>query len=152
MEMSLQPSEEIVGIDPSYQWNLPHGAKGKPRRKIRSVWYFALPLTSAHRSGHSGYGHIIEGAGGQERYLNEGTVYPHASLIEMITYQQRCFPDITWQYTDLSHRTWSDVRAAIADHPPDVAAFTVYTATALWAFIVAAELKRVNPRTTLAQP
>jgi len=34
MEMSLQPSEEIVGIDPSYQWNLPHGAKGKPRRKF----------------------------------------------------------------------------------------------------------------------
>lgn len=28
---------------------------------------------------------------------------------------------------------------------PDVAAFTVYTATALWAFIVAAEIKRVNP-------
>ncbi|UNO40264.1 hypothetical protein [Streptomyces sp. MST-110588] len=64
----------------------------------------------------------------------------------MITYQERCFPGIDWRYMDLSHVSWTEVRAAIAADPPDVAALTVYTSTALWAFIVAAEIKRVNPR------
>lgn len=143
--MSLQPAQEVVGADPRYNWELPLPRAGRPGRRIRSVWYFGLPLTSAHRGGHSGGGALIDGVGGQERYLNEGTVYPHAALVEMITYQKLCFPEISWRYDDLSHSTWPEVQAAIAADPPDLAAFSVYSATALWAFIVAAEIKRNKP-------
>jgi radical SAM superfamily enzyme YgiQ (UPF0313 family) len=144
MEMSLQPSEEIVGVDTRYQWSFPLPPSGSARG-VRSVWYVGLPLTSAHRGGHSGGGPLLDGMQGQERYLNEGTVYPHAALVEMITYQQRCFPDMAWRYIDLSHSPWSRVKASIAADPPDVVAITVYTMTTLWAFIVAAEVKRINP-------
>ncbi|WP_438290514.1 B12-binding domain-containing radical SAM protein [Streptomyces sp. HUAS TT7] len=143
--MSLQPVEEVVGVDGRYQWVLPLPETAAPTSRIRSVWYFALPLTSAHRGGHSGGGATIPGVGGQERYENEGSVYPHAGLMEMITYQVRCFPEIDWRHFDMSHVPWPEVRAAIEADPPDVAAFTVYTSTSLWAFIVAAEIKRVNP-------
>ncbi len=143
--MSLKPTAEVVGVDPRYQWEFPLPNSGRPARKIRSVWYLGLPLTSAHRGGHSGGGPLLEGVHGQERYRNEGTVYPHAALVEMLTYQEAYLPDVAWRYIDLSHTTWDDVKAAIADDPPDVAAITVYTVTTLWAFIVAAEIKRVNP-------
>jgi radical SAM superfamily enzyme YgiQ (UPF0313 family) len=142
--MGLEPVEEIVGDDARYSWELPLFQAGPPSRKIRSVWYFGLPLTSAHRGGHSGGGALIQGVGGQERYENEGTVYPHAGLLEMITYQEICFPGMAWRYIDMSHQSWPEVRAAISDDPPDVVALTVYTATAYWALIVAAEVKRVN--------
>jgi radical SAM superfamily enzyme YgiQ (UPF0313 family) len=144
--MNLMPIEEPVGIDGRYNWNLPLRNPGTPQdRRIRSVWYFALPLTSAHRGGHSGGGAPIEGAGEQDRYANEGTVYPHAALLEMITYQEFCFPDAEWRYIDLSHEPWHQIRAEMAANPPDVVAITVYTSTAPWAFIVAAEVKLINP-------
>ncbi|MFD0501241.1 MULTISPECIES: B12-binding domain-containing radical SAM protein [Streptomyces violaceusniger group] len=146
--MELKPAEEIVGVDTRYLWTLPLPGAGSPAADagVGSVWYFALPLTSAHRGGHSGGGALIPGVDGQERYRNEGTVYPHAGLVEMITYQRRCFPELAWRYVDMSHVPWAEVRAAIEADPPDVAAFSVYTSTALWAFIVAAEIKRVNPK------
>lgn len=157
--MGLEPVEEVVGIDGRFQWEFPPpggtgagtgmgsgtGSGPRPASAALSVWYFALPLTSAHRGGHSGGGALVDGVDGQERYRNEGTVYPHSGLVEMITYQERYLPELAWKYLDLSHVPWDEVRAAIAADPPDVAAFTVYTATALWAFIVAAEIKRVNP-------
>lgn len=142
---TLQPAEEMVFVDPRYNWELPLEKAGPPTSKIRSVWYVGLPLTSAHRGSHSGGGALIEGVGGQERYLNEGTVYPHASLVELLTYHQLCFPSISWKYLDLSHHRWSEIREMIQHDPPDVAAFSIYTATYLWALIVAAEIKRVNP-------
>ncbi len=145
MEMSLHPSEEAVGIDGRYQWALPLPAARRPARQLSSVWYFALPLTSAHRGGASGGGADIEGVDGQERYRNEGCVYPHAALVEMMTYQHRCFPGMTARYIDMSHVQWPEVQAMIESDPPEVAALSAYTATALWAFIVAAEVKRVNP-------
>jgi radical SAM superfamily enzyme YgiQ (UPF0313 family) len=144
--MSLQPVEEVVGEDVRYNWQLPLATTASPQdKRIRSIWYFGLPLTSAHRGSHSGGGAPIDGAGEQQRYANEGTVYPHAGLLEMITYQELCFPEIEWRYVDLSHRPWPEVREELAIDPPDVIAVTVYTATALWAFIVAAEVKRINP-------
>jgi radical SAM superfamily enzyme YgiQ (UPF0313 family) len=144
--MTLQPVEEIVWTDPQYNWQLPLDQAGASNQKLRSVWYIGLPLTSAHRGSHSGGGAFIEGVGGQERYANEGTVYPHAALVDMITYHAICFPAIDWRYIDMSHVGWQEMRAQIQDNPPDVVAFTVYTATALWALIVAAEIKRVNPK------
>ncbi len=144
----LKPTEEIIDIDPSYNWTLPLRNFAKPSRTIKSVWYLALPISSAHRGGHSGGGALIEGIDGQERYLNEGTVYPHSSLVELITYHQTCFPFslIPWKYIDLSHDSWFELRELISNSPPDVAAFSVYTSTAIWAYIVAAEIKRINPR------
>jgi len=144
--MGLEPIEEVVGSDVRYNWELPLPAYDSRRsRRIRSVWYLALPLTSAHRGGHSGGGAPVQDGGEQDRYANEGTVYPHAGLLEMITYQDLCFPEIEWRYVDLSHQPWPEVREALAADPPDVVALTVYTATALWAFIVAAEVKRISP-------
>ncbi|MBF6329594.1 B12-binding domain-containing radical SAM protein [Nocardia transvalensis] len=145
MRMTLEPAEEKVGVDSRYSWQLPLPATNPPQRKLRSVWYVGLPLTSAHRGGHSGGGALIEGVGGQDRYRNEGSVYPHAGLMEIVTYHVRCFPEVPWRYLDMSHVGWTDVQAQIASNPPDVAAFTVYTSTAPWAYIVAAEIKRVNP-------
>ncbi|GAA4826330.1 hypothetical protein GCM10023220_70400 [Streptomyces ziwulingensis] len=124
----------------------PEERERERERDVRSVWYVGLPLTSAHRGSHSGGGALVEGAGDQARYANEGTVYPHASLVEMITYQSVCFPGVDWSYLDLSHLPWEEVRARIHADPPDVAAFTVYSSTAMWAYIVAGEIKRVNPR------
>ncbi|MGK5550591.1 B12-binding domain-containing radical SAM protein [Actinomadura kijaniata] len=144
MKMSLEPLREFVGADPRYQWDYPCPGVTNPPRRIRSVWYFGLPLTSAHRDAHAG-GVQLGAAPGEEGHPNEGSAYPHASLVEMITYQVRCFPDIAWRYIDMSHEQWEQVRIAINEDPPDVAAFTVYTATTLWAMIVAAEIKRVNP-------
>lgn len=146
--MSLEPSEETVSADDfRYVWSHPVDRPVSELRtkRLDTVWYVALPLTSAHRGSHSGGGALIEGAGDQQRYANEGTVYPHASLVEMITYQNTFFPRLNWQYLDMSHVEWEDVRARIHADPPDVAAFTVYTSTAMWAYIVAAEIKRVNP-------
>jgi radical SAM superfamily enzyme YgiQ (UPF0313 family) len=147
MEMSLQPSEEVVGVDTRYQWEypLPARAAAGPAARVRSVWYVGLPLSSAHRGSHHGGGALIEGIDGQEKYRNEGCVYPHAGLVEMITYHQRYVPDVAWRYIDMSHYQWPEVRAAISEDPPDVIALSVYTATAVWAMIVAAEVKRVNP-------
>jgi hypothetical protein len=146
--MRLEPYEEVVGESARYNWRLPLPGDGvtPPGRRLRSVWYIGLPLTSAHRGSHSGGGAPIPGVGGQDRYLNEGTVYPHASLVEMITYHHLCFPLLDWRYLDLSHHDWDQIAAEIAECPPDVAAFSVYTATAPWAYIVAAAIKRANPR------
>jgi hypothetical protein len=149
--MTLEPTEELVQVTPRYSWELPLQSTstknaGRPLGNARSVWYIGLPLTSAHRGSHSGGGALIEGVEGQERYRNEGTVYPHASLVEMITYHARCFPSVPWRYLDMSHTTWPEMRAEIRNNPPDVAAFSVYTATAMWALIVAAEIKSANPR------
>ncbi|MGC4788104.1 B12-binding domain-containing radical SAM protein [Micromonospora sp. DT178] len=146
MKMSLQPVQEFVGADPRYHWDYPSPGAVNPLRKLGSVWYFGLPLTSAHRDAHNAGDALGEGLTEEDRYRNEGSVYPHASLVEMITYQARCFPDIAWRYMDMGHLGWPEVRAAINEDPPDVAAFSVYTATTLWAMIVAAEIKRVNPK------
>ncbi|MFI6757529.1 B12-binding domain-containing radical SAM protein [Micromonospora sp. NPDC050417] len=145
--MNLEPVEELVSAgDTRYNWTYPVDVpSAEPRSTLRTVWYVGLPLTSAHRGSHSGGGALIDGAGDQARYANEGTVYPHASLVEMITYQSECFPELDWRYLDLSHLDWHEVRARIQSDPPDVAAFTVYSSTAMWAYIVAAEIKRVNP-------
>ena len=146
--MRLEPYQEVVGTGPAYRWRLPLPGGGEPApggRRLRSVWYIGLPLTSAHRGSHSGGGALIPGVSGQERYLNEATVYPHASLVEMITYHHVCFPVIDWRYLDLSHHDWADIAAEIEETPPDVAAFSVYTATAPWAYIVAAAIKKANP-------
>jgi radical SAM superfamily enzyme YgiQ (UPF0313 family) len=146
--MRLEPYEEAVGETGRYRWQLPLDAAGEASasaRRLRSVWYIGLPLTSAHRGSHSGGGALVPRLGGQERYLNEGTVYPHASLVEMITYHLLCFPLVDWRYLDLSHHNWADISEEIAESPPDVAAFSVYTATAPWAYIVAAAIKRANP-------
>lgn len=146
MMMSLEPTEEVVGVDRRYNWQLPIPSAGSSRgRKVRSVWYVGLPLTSAHRGSHSGGGAPVPGAGNQGRYDNEGTVYPHAGLLEMITYQQLCFPDLAWRYVDLSHQPWPDIQEELSLDPPDVIAISVYTATALWAYVIAASAKRVNP-------
>ena len=142
MRMSLEPAEETLGSDARYRWDLRVPDQARPNRTIRSVWYVGLPLTSAHRSDHSAGGPLSEDT---DKYLNEGTVYPHAALVEMITYQQRYLPDVAWRYLDMSHLRWVEVRDAIREDPPDVVAFSVYTATALWALIVAAEVKRANP-------
>src|SRR5690348_18014907 len=81
--MGLEPIEEVVGSDVRYNWELPLPAYDSRRsRRIRSVWYLALPLTSAHRGGHSGGGAPVQDGGEQDRYANEGTVYPHAGLLE----------------------------------------------------------------------
>ncbi|MFF4244893.1 B12-binding domain-containing radical SAM protein [Streptomyces sp. NPDC001822] len=146
--MSLEPVEELVSAtDSRYVWTYPVDRPGPEIRaeRHRTVWYVGLPLTSAHRGSHSGGGALIDEAGDQSRYANEGTVYPHSALVEMITYQDRFFPHLDWHYLDMSHLDWEDVRARIRSDPPDVAAFTVYSSTAMWAYIVAAEIKRVNP-------
>lgn len=146
--MQLEPYQEVVGETGRYNWRLPlpGDGTGTGGRRLRSVWYIGLPLTSAHRGSHSGGGALVPGVDGQERYRNEATVYPHASLVEMITYHHLCFPLLDWRYLDLSHADWDRVAAEIADSPPDVAAFSVYTATAPWAYIVAAAIKQANPR------
>ncbi|MFE7750948.1 B12-binding domain-containing radical SAM protein [Streptomyces sp. NPDC057428] len=146
--MSLEPVEELVSAtDSRYVWTYPvdQPVSEPQTKKLQTVWYVGLPLTSAHRGSHSGGGALIDEAGDQSRYANEGTVYPHSSLVEMITYQDKCFPHLDWHYLDMSHLDWEDVRGRIQSDPPDVAAFTVYSSTAMWAYIVAAEIKRVNP-------
>ncbi len=145
----LEPAFEKVGIDPSFNWTLPLRVAKAPTKKINSVWYMALPISSAHRGGHSGGGALIEGIGGQERYANEGTAYPHAALVEQITYHQMCFPETAARYVDLSHENWEDLSRQIREDPPDVAAITVYTATAIWAYVVAAEIKKANPNSII---
>ncbi|WP_411089586.1 B12-binding domain-containing radical SAM protein [Streptomyces sp. 061-3] len=145
--MNLEPVEELVSsADSRYFWcdrsTFP-AIDGSPRKK--KVWYVALPLTSAHRGSHSGGGATLAEAGDQSRYANEGTVYPHASLIEMITYQEEFFPAHAWEYIDLSHVGWETVQERLAADPPDVVAMSVYSATATWSLILAAELKRVKP-------
>ena len=91
MDMTLEPQWEEVGIDGRYNWRLPLTSRPE-HAGPRAVWYVGLPLTSAHRDSHSGGGALIPGVVGQERYLNEGTVYPYASLMELITYHVACFP------------------------------------------------------------
>jgi radical SAM superfamily enzyme YgiQ (UPF0313 family) len=145
----LVPTAETVGIDSRYNWVLPLRKAEATSRKITQVWYVALPISSAHRGDHSGGGAVLPGVGGQERYANEGSVYPHASLVELITYQAACFPAISWRYIDLSHENWSNIREQIRSDPPDVAAFSVYSATAIWAYIVAAEIKVANPKAVI---
>lgn len=143
--MGLEPAEERVEIDQKYSWELPLRFPAAPERRIRSVWYLGLPLSSAHRGSHSGGGALLAGVSGQERYQNEGTVYPHASLVELVTYHQLCFPEVPFRYIDLSHYSWEVLQEEIAENPPDVVAFSTYTATVRWAFIVAATIKRVKP-------
>lgn len=145
--MNLEPVEELVSsADSRYVWcdreTFPVTESATVRKK---VWYVALPLTTAHRGSHSGGGAFIAEAGDQSRYANEGTVYPHASLIEMITYQEMFFPAYDWEYIDVSHVGWESVQERLAAGPPDVVAMSVYSATATWSLILAAELKRVNP-------
>jgi radical SAM superfamily enzyme YgiQ (UPF0313 family) len=142
----LIPVAETVGVDSRYNWMLPLPNAGPASRKIALVWYVALPISSAHRGDHSGGGALLPGVGGQERYANEGSVYPHASLVELITYHAVCFPYIPWRYIDLSHESWINIREQIHREPPDVVAFSVYTSTAIWAYIVAAEIKAANPK------
>ncbi len=58
--MGLEPVEEVVGIDGRFQWEFPPpggtgpdpGSGSRSGSAALSVWYFALPLTSAHRGGH----------------------------------------------------------------------------------------------------
>lgn len=145
--MNLEPVEEIVSSSNTrYFWcdRDSFATLNHESRKKKTVWYVALPLTTAHRGSHSGGGALVAEAGDQSRYANEGTVYPHASLIEMITYQQEFFPSYRWEYLDVSHLGWETIRDRLASNPPDVVAMSVYSATATWAFILAAELKRVN--------
>lgn len=145
--MDLEPSVEMVSsTDNRYFWcsETAVQAWGKSTKK-KMVWYVALPLTSAHRGSHSGGGALLSEAGDQSRYANEGTVYPHASLVEMITYQDRFFPGYDWEYIDVSHVGWESISSRIASEPPDIIAMSVYSATATWSFILAAELKRVKP-------
>lgn len=113
------------------------------------MWYIALPLSSAHRGSHSGGGALLEGIEGQERYLNEATVYPHCSLVELVTYHQACFPDLPWKYIEVTHQGAFEVRSMIRNDPPDIAAFSVYTATYIWSLILAAEIKTVNPNAVI---
>jgi len=145
--MNLEPVEELVSsADSRYFWcdrNTFPAVDSSPRKK--NVWYVALPLTTAHRGSHSGGGALLAEAGDQSRYANEGTVYPHASLIEMITYQDIFFPSHTWEYIDVSHVGWTAIQERLASDPPDVVAMSVYSATATWSLILAAELKRVKP-------
>ena len=106
---SLKPSTELTGIDSAYNWVFPLEGGTHSKNSIKNVWYVALPISSAHRGGHSGGGAPIHGAGDQERYENEGTVYPHCALVEMITYQRICFPEINWRYIDLSRENWGQL-------------------------------------------
>lgn len=145
--MNLEPVEELVSSsDSRYFWcdrkTFPAIEGGTTRKK---VWYVALPLTTAHRGSHSGGGAAIAEAGDQSRYANEGTVYPHSALVEMITYQEMFFPAHSWEYIDVSHTGWEAVQERLISDPPDVVAMSVYSATATWSLILAAELKRVNP-------
>ena len=142
MIVDLKPGIEQVGIDARYQWDYPVSAKAS---KVKSVWYIALPITSAHRSVQSRVGSEWKGVSEQKRGRHEGCVYPHASLVEMITYHEKHFPNIPWKYLDASHYDWHEIQQMIRDDPPDVAAFTVYTATYLWALILAGYIKSVNP-------
>lgn len=146
--MELEPVEELVSsADARYFWcgrATFSAIEGDPGKK-KKIWYVALPLTTAHRGSHSGGGALLPEAGDQSRYSNEGTVYPHSSLIEMITYQQIFFPSHAWEYIDVSHTGWEAIQERLADDPPDVVAMSVYSATATWSLILAAELKRVNP-------
>jgi radical SAM superfamily enzyme YgiQ (UPF0313 family) len=145
--MDLEPIEEIVSsADSRYFWcdrETAHQLGAGPARK--TVWYVALPLTTAHRGSHSGGGAQLSDAGDQSRYADEGTVYPHASLIEMITYQELFYPSYEWEYIDVSHVGWEAIRDRIAHEPPDVVAMSVYSATATWSLILAAEVKGANP-------
>lgn len=145
--MDLEPTEESVSsADSRYFWcgreDFPVIESGSAKK---NVWYVALPLTTAHRGSHSGGGAFLAEAGDQSRYANEGTVYPHASLMEMITYQELFFPAHAWEYIDVSHLGWEVIKDRLASNPPDVVAMSVYSATATWALILAAELKRVKP-------
>ncbi len=63
----------------------------------------------------------------------------------MITYQDIFFPSYRWEYIDISHVGWEVIRDRLASDPPDIVAMSVYSATATWSFILAAELKRVKP-------
>lgn len=146
MDDLLKPSTELIGISKEYNWELPFDASCEGNNNIKEIWYIALPISSAHRGGHSGGGLPIEAAGNQELYSNEGTVYPHCALVEMITYHSICFPDIKLRYVDLSHEKWEDICQEIRESPPDIAAFSVYTSTAIWAYIVAGEIKISNPK------
>ena len=141
----LKPSLEVIGVDDRYVWSLPMKTQRPPQTKLRSVWYVALPISSAHRGGHSGGGALIDGVAGQDRYANEGTVYPHSALVEMITYQTLCFPDLAWRYMDLSHESPASISDELRADPPDVVAMSVYTSTSLWAYIIAAQVKKANP-------
>ena len=76
-------------------------------------------------------------------------MYPHASLVEQITYQHQVFPEVPYRYVDVSHQGWDELQQMIRDDPPDVAAFSVYTSTYVWALVIAAEIKRVNPRAVI---
>jgi radical SAM superfamily enzyme YgiQ (UPF0313 family) len=146
--MNLEPVEELVSsADTRYFWcnSTTFPAIGGSPAKKKSVWYVALPLTTAHRGSHSGGGAPVADAGDQSRYANEGTVYPHSSLVEMITYQEHFFPQHTWEYIDVSHVGWEAIQQRLTADPPDVVAMSVYTATATWSLILAAELKRIKP-------
>ncbi|MCB9076631.1 MAG: hypothetical protein H6631_03515 [Anaerolineaceae bacterium] len=142
----LKPEYEQVGIDPAFNWTLPLRPQKAPAKKIKSVWYLALPISSAHRRSNKSYmkGGVDTGDD-LLKYRNYGCVYPHSALVEMITYHQMCFPEIAWRYIDVDHEDWAELCQQIRENPPDVAAFTVYTATSIWAFIVAAEIKKANP-------
>lgn len=144
--MNLEPVEESVSsTDSRYVWCDRSTFPVVDSSPKKNVWYVALPLTTAHRGSHSGGGALLADAGDQSRYANEGTVYPHASLMEMITYQEIFFPSHTWEYIDLSHVGWEVIQERLASDPPDVVAMSVYSATATWSLILAAELKRVKP-------
>ncbi|MCB9076629.1 MAG: hypothetical protein H6631_03505 [Anaerolineaceae bacterium] len=142
----LKPAYEKVGIDPAFNWTLPLRPQKAPTKKIKSVWYMALPIASGHRwLGGSHKAEKRETAGEILKYRNYGCNYPHSSLVEIITYHQMCFPETEWRYIDVDHEDWEELHQQIQESPPDVAAFTVYTATSVWAFIVAAEIKKANP-------
>lgn len=143
MIVDLKPNVEHIGVDSRYQWDYPVSAATS---KVKSVWYVALPITSAHRTTQSRVGSEWEGVSEQKHRRHEGCVYPHASLVEMITYHDKHFPNMKWKYLDASHYDWEELQQMIQDNPPDVAAFTIYTATYLWALILAGYMKSVNPK------
>ena len=142
----LEPSREFVGVDANYQWSYPLKGSSRVKNVVRTVWYLGLPLSSAHRGSHSGGGRDIPGVGSQESYQNEGTVYPHASLVERVTYHAKYLPEVDFEYIDMSHEGLRGLIERIESGPPDVVALSAYTATYVWALIAAAAVKRANPR------
>ena len=148
--VSLQPARETVGVDPRFFW-IGDSLRPKLRseNRLKTIWYVALPLSSATGGGSSGVGKDDVGEGERAKYENEGTVYPHSSLVEMMTYQREFFPRIDARYLDLSHESIASVLPELEADPPAVVAMTVYTATYIWALIFAAHVKRLNPHAVI---
>lgn len=66
-EDMLKPQFEKVGIDPSYNWSLPLRTRKAPVKKVKSVWYMALPISSAHRRSNRPYTSVLPSCCGRQR-------------------------------------------------------------------------------------